>query len=661
MAISEGQWVRRLGAGLVVTTALAGVVTTGPAQAQTARATTQATRREFNIPPQDLTGGLALFGRQSSTRISADPDVTRNVSTPGVRGRMTPAEALQRMLAGTGISYGLSAAGAYTLRKPVLQAAAAPTTVAQAGDAATDATQLPAVDVRGQSASPYIDPAAPYKADRLSSSKFTEPVLNTPRTVTVVTREALDDKNATTLREIGRSTAGVTLGSGEGGNAFGDRFFIRGFDARNDIFIDGVRDPGVSIRENFNTEQVEILRGPASSFAGRGTTGGAINIVTKEARDTDFYRFEGQGGFVDDQKRGTFDVNKQVNQYVDVRLNGLAQGSSVAGRDDTTDNRWGLAGAVTVKPFETVTIKANYSHTDLWGLPDFGVPYNPVAKRPVTDGDVPRNTYYGIVNRDFTESKQDTGTVNAEWRIGDWLTVENKFRANHSLLNYVGTIPENPSATGATAKYASTANFFSGFVQLNAQSRYEPVDVVADQPQATFRFNTGPIRHTAIVGGEFSNERISIDTYTGLTSELTTGPVAFASSGAPIVSVYDPINYLYTARSATLTGNPLRYKVDTNAGYVMDTANYNDFVILNGGIRYDDYHITAANNTSSRSASSGLTSYNGGIVIKPISTSPASTRPTRPHPTRSAMSWMQRRAPMGGYPRPRTRPRSSVP
>ncbi|MFO1126636.1 MAG: TonB-dependent receptor plug domain-containing protein [Methylocystis sp.] len=83
----------------------------------------------------------------------------------------------------------------------------------------------------------------------------------------------LDDKNAAfTFSEIGRSTAGVTLGTGEGGNAFGDRFFIRGgFDVRNDIFVDGIRDPGVSIRENFYTEQVEILRGPGSTFAGRGT------------------------------------------------------------------------------------------------------------------------------------------------------------------------------------------------------------------------------------------------------------------------------------------------------------------------------------------------------------------------------------------------------
>ena len=104
-----------------------------------------------------------------------------------------------------------------------------------------------------------------------ASGKFPEPIVNTPKTVTVLTKDVLEDKNATTLKQAILNTAGVTLGTGEGGNAFGDRFFIRGFDARNDVFIDGVRDSGVSVRENFFTEQVEILRGPGSSFAGRGT------------------------------------------------------------------------------------------------------------------------------------------------------------------------------------------------------------------------------------------------------------------------------------------------------------------------------------------------------------------------------------------------------
>jgi catecholate siderophore receptor len=111
---------------------------------------------------------------------------------------------------------------------------------------------------------PYADAAAPYKVDHLQASgKFPEPLLNTPKTVTVISKDVLADENATSLKQAVLNTAGVTLGTGEGGNAFGDRFFVRGFDTRNDVFIDGVRDSGVSVRENFFTEQIEICAGPA--------------------------------------------------------------------------------------------------------------------------------------------------------------------------------------------------------------------------------------------------------------------------------------------------------------------------------------------------------------------------------------------------------------
>ncbi len=518
----------------------------------------------------------------------------------------------------------ITAAALFATTAVTLAMAAAPARAQEtAKPEAGGAIQLGAVRVEGQTAptgdaSPYADPQAPYKADRLSSSKFSEPVLNTPRSVTILTKEALEDRGATTLKEIGRSTAGVTLGSGEGGNAFGDIFFIRGFNARNDIFVDGVRDAGVSVRENFDTEQVEIMRGPASSFAGRGASGGAINIATKQAQDNDFYRFEADGGFNDSTKRGTFDVNKAINSKVDIRVNGMIQDAKVAGRDFTTDKRNGVAAAVTYKATDTFTLKAGFSHTSMYGLPDFGVPYNQQTHHPLTEDGVSRKTYYGIVNRDFTKTSQDLGTLDAEWRVNVHLTLTDKFRAGHSMLDYIGAAPENPSATNSvTAPFSSTPTHFSGYVQLNAQSRNQPVDVIADQPEAALKFETGGIRHAAVVGAEFSREKAALDSYAGFTSELTTGPVAFTSTGAPIVSAYAPYNYIFGSKVSTLTGNPLRYKIDTNAAYVMDTANWNDVVIINGGLRYDDYRVSASNNTSARSAHSGLTSYNVGAVYKP--------------------------------------------
>ncbi len=177
------------------------------------------------------------------------------------------------------------------------------------------------------------------------------------------------------LKQAVLSTAGVTLGTGEGGNAFGDRFFIRGFDARNDVFIDGVRDAGVSVRENFFTEQIEILRGPASSFAGRGTTGGAINIVTKQANtEKSFYNMDTTFG-TDATKRVTLDVNQVIDPTFAVRAGGLFQDADVAGRDYTTDDRDGAFVATTWKPVDTVKVTGDYVHTYLHGIPDFGVPY----------------------------------------------------------------------------------------------------------------------------------------------------------------------------------------------------------------------------------------------------------------------------------------------
>jgi len=120
---------------------------------------------------------------------------------------------------------------------------------------------------------PYADPAAPYKVDHVQAGgKFPEKLVDTPKSITVLSKEVLEDKNATTLKQAILSTAGVTLGTGEGGNAFGDRFFIRGFDARNDIFIDGVRDLGQYGRDTFNLESVEVLNGPSAVMFGRGST-----------------------------------------------------------------------------------------------------------------------------------------------------------------------------------------------------------------------------------------------------------------------------------------------------------------------------------------------------------------------------------------------------
>lgn len=458
---------------------------------------------------------------------------------------------------------------------------------------------------------PYADPAAPYKVDHVQASgKFPEKMLNTPKSITVLSKEVLEDKNATTLKEIGRSTAGVTLGSGEGGNAFGDRFFIRGFDARNDVFIDGIRDPAVSIRENFFTEQIEILRGPASSYAGRGTAGGAINIVTKQAGNRNFQRVDSEFG-TDMTKRVTLDVNQVIDPTFSVRAGGLFQDANVAGRDHVTDNRWGSFISTKYTPTDDIKITTNYVHTDLSGYPDFGVPYYRQGNVPVTSAGIPRQNWYGFLNRDFQTARQDFGTGIIEYKVNEAITLTSKVRGEHSLLNYIGTLPQNPNTTSPNPLLWTTT--------ASAQSRYQNVDVWANQNEATFKLDTGGVKHTAVFGVEYSNENISIDRYAGLASELSGS--AFTSNGAVTgVNLYAP-QYTYIPFGIpSLMGNPTRYGVNTTSVYVMDTANWQDTVIVNGGVRYDGYSQSASNNGPQYvKQSSDLVNYNVGLVYKPTS------------------------------------------
>jgi catecholate siderophore receptor len=181
-------------------------------------------------------------------------------------------------LARTGLAIGLSTA----MLVPVAAAAA-------------EEVEMAAVKVveRAIDPNPHAEPGAPYKAKTSGDERHTRPLAETPQTITVLTQEQIQDSGRSDLRDILRAQPGITLGTGENGNAFGDRYIIRGQEARSDTFVDGLRDPGMSVRESFAVDHVEITKGPSSTFAGRGATGGAINAVTKQATtDTDFTKLQ---------------------------------------------------------------------------------------------------------------------------------------------------------------------------------------------------------------------------------------------------------------------------------------------------------------------------------------------------------------------------------
>ena len=146
-----------------------------------------------------------------------------------------------------------------------------------------------------------------YKPEKLTTGKYTVPLVDVPQTVNVITEEVIKEQGAANLREVLKNVPGISIQAGEGGVPPGDNLSIRGFNARTDLFVDGVRDFGGYSRDPFNIEQVDVTKGPSSTNAGRGSTGGAVNLSSK----TPHLENENQfllGGGADSYGRTTMDV-----------------------------------------------------------------------------------------------------------------------------------------------------------------------------------------------------------------------------------------------------------------------------------------------------------------------------------------------------------------
>ncbi|HEX8785375.1 MAG TPA: TonB-dependent receptor plug domain-containing protein, partial [Telluria sp.] len=134
---------------------------------------------------------------------------------------------------------------------------------------------------------PVVQVSGTQQGQASNNQKFTAPLLDTPKSVTVVPAEVISQTAATSLTDALRTVPGITIGAGEGGNPVGDNLFIRGYNAQTDTYIDGIRDSGSQSREIFDVEQIEVVKGPNSALGGRSSAGGGVNLITKTAQTYD--------------------------------------------------------------------------------------------------------------------------------------------------------------------------------------------------------------------------------------------------------------------------------------------------------------------------------------------------------------------------------------
>lgn len=500
------------------------------------------------------------------------------------------------------------------------------TTPVFAQDAEPDEVELETLQIEDNAAdvNPYTQKGAPYKARVSGDLRRVKPLSETPATITVLTETQLEEQGATNLRDVLDNQPGVTVGTGENGNAFGDRYIIRGHEARSDVFVDGLRDPGMTTRETFAVEQIEITKGPSSSFAGRGSTGGAVNSITKQAStDYNFNRIDAGIG-TDDYYRVTLDSNWALSDDIALRANLLYGYDEAPNRNFSDRERIGAAISGSFKLNDTVRILLDYYHLEADDTPDLGS-YVP---RPTGTGpadvtvygpwdDVPNYTQA----EDFLNTNVDTFTGRIFITPFDGFTIVNSTRYGETSNGYVLT-----GLRGGA--YDPAANTFAP-VTLSSHQGNQEVEYFVNQFNILGEFDTGSIGHNIVAGTEYSNLKVKNGTY-DLTTNGATNCVADGRGGpSPAycitdenrnVNVIDIHNILQ--RDIAFGSIDSAWKVETLSVYLMDTVDINPWLSIHGGVRVDAFNYS--NTVDSRGTVTDYrykdTLWNGhaGIGIKPL-------------------------------------------
>ncbi|MCS6120530.1 TonB-dependent siderophore receptor [Shewanella baltica] len=490
---------------------------------------------------------------------------------------------------------GRVALGAHVLGSLTIGMAISATPAIAAEQAQVAGKKVEHIEVNGE----YLG----YNTRKVQSGKFTDDLLNSAKTVTVINQDLIKDMGAQSFTDALRATPGITLGTGEGGNPYGDRPFIRGYDAQSSTFINGMRDVGSQSRETFNIEQIEVLKGPSSVYNGRGAVGGSINIVTKKAQAEDFINADVAIG-TDALKRASLDVNHVIADEAAVRVNLMAHDANTPGRDEVSGNRWGIAPSVTFGLTTPTKVTLEYYHFENHDIPDYGIPYDQATGRPA---DVDPNNFYGLLSRDFRDNNDDTASVLISHDFNNDMQFTSTSVYSRNTNYYIVTNPDD-----------TTGNVANGYVWRNTKSRHSVTKTLATQLQLAGEAKLAGFTNRFAIGTEFSNERTSNLSYT-----VDTGNGRNAGCNDALLANYNctllskPNPHDPWVGSVTLGTDATVTETDTRSVYAFNTIELNESWMINGGVRWDDYSTAAQNSTSSLSNDDDFLNYQLSVLYKP--------------------------------------------
>ena len=435
-----------------------------------------------------------------------------------------------------------------------------------------------------------------------ASMRFRRSLLDTAQTVNVIPKSLIEDRSASTLRDVLRNVSGISMQAGEGGTPAGDQLSIRGYSARTDIFVDNVRDFGGYTRDPFNLEQVEVVKGPSSDYSGRGSTGGSINMVSKSGRMEDDTNTSLSLGS-DSYKRATLDVNRVVDSLDNTaaRLNILYHDQDTPGRDVVTNKRWGVAPSISFGVDTDTSVTFSLFHMEQDNIPDYGIPWVPESNIPLSDyaneaPPVDFNNWYGLKSRDFEEIATSMATVQFERTLTETSQFQNITRWGTTERDSMITAPRFIS------------NDSTDIRRSDEKYRDQSDAIFSNQSNLSITLNPGQNwEHRILFGAEVSleDEKRYTQMLTGVDSPST--DLFNPNPNDPYLE-----NYQRTGTASNAESNSLAF-------YASDSIEINEHWQINGGLRWDSFDLEyAPDGDPILERTDKMLSYRAGIVYKPV-------------------------------------------
>ena len=466
-----------------------------------------------------------------------------------------------------------------------------------------------------------------------TATKTNTPILDIPQSITILTKQQLEDRNSLTLNQALTYVPGVTVAQGEGQR---DQITIRGQSTTADFYTDGVRDDAEYYRDLYNIQAVEVLKGPSALIFGRGGGGGVVNRVTKKADGVtrrDMQISTGSFG----RKRVTVDVGQAINDQLAFRINGLFE-QSYSYRDFFNMRRFGINPTFTWKPLEKTFVTLSYEHYQDHRLVDRGIPSLNLNRDPSIlamqglgfgflypgyPAPVGRSTFFGNPTVNYAKTDVDRAALMIDHTTDFGVNIKNqtvfanyeKFYQNTFANAAIGIVPGSCPGTLVPCD------------QLSGYNNHTPRQNIFNQTDVTYTLAMTPeIRHVLLAGMEFGNQKSdtnrnnarwldpfngSSNYYTFLGSPTVYWPVVFNNANAP-------------------NGFRRHTDLDLAAGYVQDQISITKYIDIIAGVRFDSFNLKYTNNFAGTNPT--LENYRGqaiysltnkwsprvGLVVKPF-------------------------------------------